>query len=114
MGYKTHQTIRHTYVLEEENGKKYPTPLSQVSYIQTTRHTPIFVPNLGVGSACCSLKNTVTHLKFLRVSTHTAFFVAEVVKGVSLFSSTQVDLRKLFNFQEFVFYVQNFKTRLMK
>ena len=38
----------------------HPTPsASQVSYIRTIRHTPIFLPNLEGKSASYSLKNTV-------------------------------------------------------
>ena len=80
--YMTHRSIRHTYVLEEKNRKKTfeaknvvlllfpvtalhccrpspppPTPASQESYIQTTRHAPILLPNLG--SASYSPKNMV-------------------------------------------------------
>ena len=66
--YKMHQTIRRTKVLKEENGRKnhdplgFPTPppASQVSYIQTIRRTPIFLPNLGGGrSESYNPKNTV-------------------------------------------------------
>ena len=65
LDYKTHQTIRCTQVLEEENGGQgeprsstAPPPVSQVSYIRTIRCTPIFLPNLGGGTSY-SPKNTV-------------------------------------------------------
>ena len=49
---KTHRTVTRTQVLEEENKKKKkpcptaasPHPESQVSYIRSIRHTPIFLP----------------------------------------------------------------------
>ena len=74
--HKTHQTIRHTQVLEEKNRKKTHStaallpPVSQVSYIETIRCTPIFLPNLGAGgSASYSPKNMVVKLKMEKIST---------------------------------------------
>ena len=85
--YRIFRTIRRTQVLRGGKQEKKaplhrhpPTPaVSQVSYIQTIRRTPIFLPNLGVGSASYSLKNTVYICKH---SSYFQFYFIPVVKEV--------------------------------
>ena len=70
LDYKTHQTIRHTQVLEEENRGKNPLhrpspfipPLSQAKLHLDYKMHPHFPPKFGGKSVSYSLKNTVCPL----------------------------------------------------
>ena len=60
--YKTHLGFRGKYRKKKNplHRHLHPQPVSQVSYTQTIRRTPIFLPNLWGESASYSLKNCMS------------------------------------------------------